>query len=243
MDPKPLLLPVEDVSPVEHPPAPAKTVSADEPVPLSFPAILRNPSLQSRFAHLSDPKRTKTVAPPFRKFSRRHDNEGKRWTRRSENARFTGNPHIVAPSKHDLELSHPSKSETFPIPLPPFLPRSSSLPPTVTPCSNPQASHAGHFSLSLKGARKNIRRAGPRTQALVRAVEIELMSWIADGDIILDPDAPPPPITFPGTLVGGIEGIHEVQRTPGRLVWWIQDDAWARYVIHCCARYHEVISF
>jgi hypothetical protein len=156
---------------------------------------------------------------------------------------FSGNPHVVAPSKRDLDLSHSHKLETFPIPLPPFLPRSVSLPPTVTPTIDPRASHAGYFSLSLKGARKNLRRAGPHTQALVRAVETTLLLWIDEGTVIIDPDAPPPPITFPGTLVGGIEGVYEVQHTAEQLVWQIQDDAWARYVIHCCARYHEVVSF
>jgi len=27
------------------------------------------------------------------------------------------------------------------------------------------------------------------------------------------------------------------------LIWKISDDAFARYIVHCCARYHEIISF
>jgi len=158
-------------------------------------------------------------------------------------ARFTGNPHVVAPSRRDLELQHQPKSETFPIPLPSYLPRSASLPPTTSPIANPKASHAGHFTMSLRGARKNLRRAGPHTQALVRAVEDALIAWMAEGAIVLSPDAPPPPISFPGTLIGGIEGVHEVQRMHEVLVLWIEDDAWSRYVVHCCARYHGIVSF
>ncbi|KAF8973014.1 hypothetical protein BDZ97DRAFT_1778762 [Flammula alnicola] len=37
--------------------------------------------------------------------------------------------------------------------------------------------------------------------------------------------------------------IFEVSRTPLQLVWRITDDSFARYVVHCCARYHEIVSF
>jgi hypothetical protein len=134
-------------------------------------------------------------------------------------ARFTGNPHIVAPTNRDLDLAHQPRSETFPIPLPPYLPRPISLPTTTTLSTNPQRPHAGSFSLSLRGARKNIRHAGPSTQALVLAVEDALLTWIADAEIVLEPDAPQPPVSFPGTPVGGIDGVREVQRTSGHLVW------------------------
>lgn len=49
-------------------------------------------------------------------------------------------------------------------------------------------------------------------------------------------------VEFPGNMVGGQENMREVERTPLRLVWWIED-SWVRYVVHCCARYHEVVSF
>jgi hypothetical protein len=40
-----------------------------------------------------------------------------------------------------------------------------------------------------------------------------------------------------------LEDVREVERSPQRLVWWIENDTWARYVVHCCARYHNVVSF
>lgn len=61
------------------------------PVPLSFPAILRNPGLSDRYAHL---KPVKERPPPSgaikitSKKGRRGDNEGKRWIRRKENGAF-----------------------------------------------------------------------------------------------------------------------------------------------------------
>ncbi|VDB87426.1 unnamed protein product [Peniophora sp. CBMAI 1063] len=223
-----------------------KPSQADAPVPLSFPAFLRNAGLQSRFAQLSEggiTYRTKSAPSVTKRISRRDENDGKRWVRRKENSRFEGNPHVVAPTKRDLTLAHPTKSETFPIPLPPFLPRSVSLPATTAPSPNYQNSHSGNFSMSLRGARKNIRRAGPRTQALVRAVEETLTNWVAEGAAVVKPDAPAPEMSFPGILIGDVEGVYEVQRTHDRLVWCIQDDAWSRYVVHCCARYHEVVSF
>jgi hypothetical protein len=158
-------------------------------------------------------------------------------------ARFVGNPQIAAPTKRNLDLAHQPRSETFPIPLPPYLPRSISLPTTTTLSKNPQLSRAGTFSLSLRGAQKNFRHAGSSTQALVLAVEDALLIWIVDAEIVLEPDAPPPPVSFPGTSVGGIGGVREVERTSGYLVWWIENDTWARYVVHCCARYHQVVSF
>ena len=101
--------------------------------------------------------------------------------------------------------------------------------------------------------------AGPRTQALVRGVEDELVRWLRGEDdvvVVRDPDAQrqPPPSSqddhpfqfqfqFPGRPVAGMEDVREVERSPQRLVWWIENDTWARYVVHCCARYHDVISF
>jgi len=54
------------------------------PVPMSFPSILRNSGLTSRYSHLVD-----TVQP--KKVWRRNDNEGKRWVRRREN----GASHLI----------------------------------------------------------------------------------------------------------------------------------------------------
>ncbi|KAH9979055.1 hypothetical protein BGW80DRAFT_1532711 [Lactifluus volemus] len=203
------------------------------PVALSFPSILRNPGLTSRFAHLVEP--TQLSPDPSsvqsKKVWRRNDNEGKRWVRRRENARFTHNPHIATPSKRDLNPSVPSQHATFPIPLPPYLPRSAPLPATVPPVPDTKASNAGQFNLSLRGMRKALRRSGARTQALVRGVEDELMRWLGEVEVVLNPDAGivPPAFQFPGRVIAGEEGIREVERSPRRLVWWIENDAWARF--------------
>ena len=235
------------------------------PVPLSFPSILRHPGLTSRYAHLVNS--TGPLVPPpgqTKKVWRRNDNEGKRWVRRRENgtsrqtirfefflpntttsvrtARFTDNPHIAAPSKRDLEPPLPVLQTTFPIPLPPYLPRSAPLPASATPAPDAKASSAGQFSLSLRGMRKTLRRSGARTEALVRGVEDELTSWLGEVAVVLNP-APEGGHQFPGRAVAGEEGIREVERSPQRLVWWIENDTWARYVVHCCARYHNVVSF
>lgn len=59
-------------------------VPDDGPVPLSFPAILRNPKLVDRYAHLRE---RSVAAPPKASISkaRRDEHEGKRWIRRREN--------------------------------------------------------------------------------------------------------------------------------------------------------------
>ncbi|KAI9442615.1 hypothetical protein H4582DRAFT_1299125 [Lactarius indigo] len=138
------------------------------PVPLSFPSVLRHPGLTSRFAHLVETGSPTPAPVQAKKVWRRNDNEGKRWVRRRENARFTDNPHIAAPSKRDLEPPLPTLLTTFPIPLPPYLPRSAPLPASTPPAPDAKASSAGQFSLSLRGMRKALRRSGARTEALVR---------------------------------------------------------------------------
>jgi len=59
----------------------------DGPVPLSFPAILRNPKLADRFSHLHE--RPAAVHPKTSPSKARRDvHEGKRWIRRRENGVF-----------------------------------------------------------------------------------------------------------------------------------------------------------
>lgn len=55
------------------------------PVALSFPSILRNPGLTSRYAHLVQPTGPPSAPIQPKKVWRRNDNEGKRWVRRLEN--------------------------------------------------------------------------------------------------------------------------------------------------------------
>jgi hypothetical protein len=94
----------------------------------------------------------------------------------------------------------------------------------------------------MRGIRKMLRRSGPRAQALVRGIEEELMHWLGGVEVVLNPDKESG-CQFPGRAVAGQEDIREVERSPQRLVWWIENDTWVRYVVHCCARYHNIVSF
>ncbi|PCH43372.1 hypothetical protein WOLCODRAFT_164384 [Wolfiporia cocos MD-104 SS10] len=224
-----------------QPAAPAPAAPTDGPVPMSFPAILRTPGLSDRFAHLRPAVGDRVVVPAVLKRNRRDDKEGKRWVRRKENAQFVGNAHIVPPTKRDYAIPLPEKTPTFPAPLPPYIPRSVPIPPSAPPTHEPSSAAAGRFSLSLKGMRRTLRRAGPRTEALVRDVEGALLAWLADNVLLAPDDAAP--LAFPGVPLGETGVVHEVQRAPLRLVWSVPDDAFARYVVHCCARFHGVVSF
>ncbi|KAH9484991.1 hypothetical protein JR316_0001895 [Psilocybe cubensis] len=227
--------------------------SSDVPV-LSFPAILRNPGLSNRFAHLHGPSVTGNNAKQQANSrvsvkKTRRENEGKRWVRRKDNSRFVGNPHVVAASKRDYNVQLPQVQSTFPEPLPAYLPRIVKLPTTPTlPTTDPGSANAGRFSLSLKGMRRDLRRAGGKAEALVKDVESEMVQWLTLGGVVLSPDHPTSAVGVGeaqsvGTPVGVTGAITEVSRTPLQLVWRITDDAFARYVVHCCARYHEVVSY
>ena len=245
-------------------------MATDNSLPLlSFPAILRNPGLANRYAHLHDTKAqgdtyishlTRTTSI---KKSRRDQNEGRRWVRRKDNgefvaiclnaysnypfaARFVGNSHIVAATKADYIISPPHKSSTFPEPLPPYLPRTVKLPTTPTlPITDPASANAGRFSMSLKGMRRDLRKAGGRAEVLIRDIESEIIQWLTLGGTVLAPDnrTRTSEIQSEGTPVGSTGTVFEVSRTPLQLIWKISDDAFARYIVHCCARYHEIISF
>lgn len=58
-------------------------VQPDAPIPLSFPALLRNPGITNRYGQLK-PERSH-VAFTVRRL-RRDENEGKRWLRRKDNS-------------------------------------------------------------------------------------------------------------------------------------------------------------
>ncbi|KAG5647066.1 hypothetical protein DXG03_001436 [Asterophora parasitica] len=210
--------------------------------PLSFPAILWNPGMSSRFAHLQSQQQPQAVPAAIKKLKREH--EGKRWLRRKDNARFTGNPHIVTATKRDYILPTPQARATFPEPLPPYLPRTAKVPATTIPERDPTSANAGRFSLSLKGMRKGLRKCGFRAELLVRDVEYEIVNWLDAGGIVLNPDAhEAEDLAGSGVPVGDTGTIFQLSRTPLQLVWYIEDDAFARYVVHCCARYHEIVSF
>ena len=73
-------------------------------------------------------------------------------------------------------------------------------------------------------------------------VEGVIVSWLTAGGVMLAPDSVQA-FSLPGEPVGSGDEIREVSRTPLQLVWSIADDAFVRYVVHCCARYHDVVSF
>ncbi|KAK7692420.1 hypothetical protein QCA50_004045 [Cerrena zonata] len=227
--------------------APVSVLEDKGPVPMSFPAVLRTPGLSDRYSHLrmavgrSHLSESTPYAAP--KKSRRDEKEGKRWVRRKENARFIGNPHIVAASKKDLNAPPPSTRTTFPEPLPPYLSRNNTVPSTTPTTREPISANAGRFSLSLKGMRRDLRKSGPRTETLVKEVEHEITAWLTNGGVLLNPDDSVDDVTMSGSPVGTLDVITELSRTPLQLVWSITDDAFARYVVHCCARYHNIVSY
>ncbi|KAG6813293.1 hypothetical protein H0H92_012448 [Tricholoma furcatifolium] len=209
--------------------------------PLSFPSILRNPGLSERFSHLQE-NAPRPHALTIKKVKREH--EGKRWIRRKENARFVGNPHIVGATKRDYLLPTPQTRPTFPEPLPTYLSRTAKIPSSVLPEPDKLCASAGRFSLSLKGMRKGLRKCGFRAELLVRDVEYEIVEWLEQGGTVLNPDLREgDDLAAVGVPVGETGTIFELSRTPLQLVWCTNDDSFARYVVHCCARYHEIVSF
>ena len=91
--------------------------------------------------------------------------------------------------------------------------------------------------------RRELRKSGPRTELLVKEIEQAIQTWLAQG-VWLNPDAHVLNLdpAF-GTSVGSNGTIVEVSRSPSQLIWCTGDDARARYVVHCCARYHNIVSF
>ncbi|KAI0690107.1 hypothetical protein BC835DRAFT_1366041 [Cytidiella melzeri] len=212
------------------------------PIPMSFPAILSVPVLGKQLSQsLCESSIAELPTARQKRSNRRDEKEGKRWIRRKDNARFVDNPHVVPASKRDFAIPIPSARPTFPQPLPKYLSRNIPIPPTVPTMREPVSASAGRFSLGMKGMRKQLRKSGPRAELLVHEVESEIMDWLAntiwlnpDGTITSDEEAIP---------IGTSHSITQVSRTPMQLVWAISDDGFARYVVHCCARYHNIVSF
>ncbi|KAJ7132805.1 hypothetical protein C8R43DRAFT_1133368 [Mycena crocata] len=226
----------------------SNTRTLDDPVPLSFPSILRNPGIASRYAYLADSTRedAETIVPKKHKTSRRDDNEGKRWIRRKENAKFSHNAHIVQPGRKDYLPPHgPQIRATFPEPLPVYLARNSKLPAAALPVRDPRSADCGRFSLGLKGMRRDLRKMGYRSRLLVLDIENEIVEWLEAGGILISPDndVPENVLASSGVPVGNTGTVVELLRSPLKLVWRITDDAFARYVVHCTARYHKIVSF
>ncbi|CAE6416035.1 hypothetical protein ACGC1H_007189 [Rhizoctonia solani] len=203
----------------------------DEPVPLSFPTILRNPNFAHLNVHSAAHRRVANESTLPKKSAPR-DKDGKRHIRRLENSKFSFNPHIVQPSKKDFAIPVARVQSTFPAPLPPYLPRVSSAPSAIAPTSDPTSTDAGKFSHSLRGARRVLRRRRGQAEPLVHAVEAEICEWLAE---------PGKPIDINDYVI--VSGIREVRRSPIELVWDVEQDAFARYVVHCAARWYGVVSF
>ena len=95
--------------------------------------------------------------------------------------------------------------------------------------------------------RRDLRKSGFRAEVLVRDVESEVVNWLQVGGTVLAPDICDSSTStldsMSYTPVGGTGTIFEISRTPLQLIWSITDDAFARYIVHCCARYYEIVSF
>ena len=65
--------------------------------------------------------------------------------------------------------------------------------------------------------RRTLRKTGPRTQALVKAVEDEIVGWLSEGGVVLQPDgtlaAGFEGLQFPGRVIGEQQGVREVERS------------------------------
>jgi hypothetical protein len=154
-------------------------------------------------------------------------------------ASFVGNPHIVFATKTDQTTPH--VRATFP---PHCISCNTKAPSVSPPTRDPSSANAGRFSRSLKGMRRELRKSGAWVEDLVRDVEAELVSWLQDGGTMIAPDSQDlNALCFPGRPVRDTGVVREVNRTPLRLVWQVMDHSFARYVVHCVARYHEVVSY
>ena len=159
-------------------------------------------------------------------------------------ARFAGNVHIVKPSTKDFSLNLPLPRSTFPKPLPPFLPRHLSAPSASLPLRDPASANAGRYSLSLKGVRRELRKSGPGAEQIVLDIEQELTEWLETGGVLLFPDSrrTSSSLAVSGTPLGSSKSIIEVCRSPTELIWRIDED-FPRFLLHCVARFHGVVSF
>jgi hypothetical protein len=156
-------------------------------------------------------------------------------------ARFAENPHVVHASKKDFTIPTPHSRPTFPQPLPTYLSRNTPIPATIPTVSQPASASAGQFSMGIRGMRKQLRKSGPRAQLLVEEIEAEIMGWLAN-NVWLNPASDATSEEQP-VAIGTSDSIVQLSRTHMQIVWAIADDPFARYVVHCCARYHNIVSF
>lgn len=171
-----------------------------------------------------------------------NEKNGRRRVRRRDNSRFAGNEHIVEPSLKDYEPPISLPRTTFPTPVPQFISRANpSL--SAIPCRDPITANAGRYSLSLKGIRKRLRRAGPRTEQTVSEIDEALSAWLRTTAIIIKPDIPfVGPLDSVGVYVDASRSIQEISRSVLRLIWRVDDD-FSRFLLHCVARFYGIVSY
>jgi hypothetical protein len=156
---------------------------------------------------------------------------------------FRGNPYIVHPTRTDYQVTYSDVKATFPAPLPPYIPRVSAAPSAASVIRsdpvNLNSAYAGRFTLSLRGLRKDLRqRGGGRAKTLVEDIESAIQSWL---------DAYTAPVGVSSKTSKAIDRsdpptIIEVANNPLELVW-CTEDPFARWIIHCVSRWHDVVSF
>lgn len=198
----------------------------DQPIPMSFPALLATVDprvLQEQETNVHSSMERVRKAPKTIKL-------GKQWVRRRDNAQFTPNPHISTPTTEDLNSPLPPH-RPWPQPLPAYIPRRTSAPDWIPP-----PSIHSEPRLTRKGVRKYIRNAGPYAEQLVRDFEREIVEWL-NCDVVVNPDNQ----QVASRRIGSKGDVFELERSPVQLVW--STDAFPRYILHCVARYHGLVSF
>jgi len=104
---------------------------------------------------------------------------------------------------------------------------------------------AGQFGLSAPDAlvlhwRKG---AGPHMQALMHCIKDKLVQWLQEVVMVVhDPGAVEParwPVSVPGSCSSRVKDVCEVKCNLLWLMWWIENDTWAWYVVHQCVWYHN----
>jgi len=101
--------------------------------------------------------------------------------------------------------------------------------------------------------RKNLRRNEHRSQYLLYHIESALLEWLHAIDVALNPEEDDEEVELgaedlQGRILAGQalwDGapVLEVARSRKRLIWQVNDDAFARYVVHCSCRFHSVVSY
>ncbi|KAG8872394.1 hypothetical protein FRB98_009648, partial [Tulasnella sp. 332] len=206
----------------------------DGPIPMSFPTLLRGGTnltfrdQRVEDSHLSqESERTRRAKINVRR-------EGKQWVRRRENTQFTSNPHVAAPTARDMGLPIPGHRPAFPQPLPSYLKRNMEAPHWQPPISKASGRP------SLRGMRKMFRGNGVHAEKLVQAFEAEILGWLHKPMLNQDNIGQQ---QHSGRLIGPGGKVREISQAHAELVWYIPEDAFARYILHSLAKFHCLVSF